>query len=83
MSQTYILYPLAELNLMDIIFNKLCILQIFSKLVVTKLLIRYLRMHNLYAIFVKFLDICKQFADDLVDTRGNIPRAHIIWESNQ
>lgn len=49
-------------------------LQIFSKLVVTKLLIRYLRMHNLYAIFVKFLDICKQFADDLVDTRGNIPR---------
>ena len=31
-------------------------------------------MHNLYAIFVKFLDICKQFADDLVDTRGNIPR---------
>ena len=31
-------------------------------------------MHNLYAIFVKFLDICKQFADDLVDTRRNIPR---------
>lgn len=46
----------------------------FSKLVVTKLLIRYLRTQNLYAIFVKILDICKKFGNDLVDARGNISR---------
>lgn len=49
-------------------------MQIFSKLVVPKLLIRYRRMHNLSAIFVKILDICKQFGNELVDARGNIPR---------
>ena len=31
-------------------------------------------MHNLSAIFVKILDICKQFGNELVDARGNIPR---------
>ncbi|MCL1615267.1 IS982 family transposase, partial [Bacteroides sp. ET71] len=35
--------------------KKLCILLIFSKLKVTKLLIDKYRMHNLYAIFAKFL----------------------------
>jgi hypothetical protein len=37
--------------------KKLYISLIFSKLVVTKLLITINSMHNLYAIFVRFLDI--------------------------
>ncbi len=49
-------------------------LQIFRRLVVTKLLIRNHRMHNLYAIFVKILEICKKFGNDLVDARGSIHR---------
>ena len=28
-------------------------------------------MHNLYAIFVKFLNICKQMAGNLVNEHGN------------
>ncbi len=28
-------------------------------------------MHNLYAIFVKYLNICKQMAGDLVNEHGN------------
>lgn len=30
-------------------------------------------MHNLYAIFAKFRDICKQVAGNLVNEQGNIP----------
>ena len=37
-------------------YKKLCILLIFSKLKVTKLLIDKYRMHNLYAIFAKILN---------------------------
>ena len=51
---------------------------IFSKLVVTKLLITINSMHNLYAIFVRFLDICKQLADNLVNESGNIPRCGVV-----
>ena len=40
--------------------KKLRILLVFSKLEVSKHLIYIHRMHNLYAIFAKFLDICKQ-----------------------
>ena len=36
-------------------FKKLCILLIFSKLKVTKLLIDKYRMHNLYAIFARII----------------------------
>ena len=46
-------YLLAELNYKRFMFKKLCILLIFSKLKVTKLLIDKYRMHNLYAIFAK------------------------------
>ncbi len=46
-------------------YKKLCILLIFGKLKVTKLLIDKYRMHNLYAIFAKFLNICKQVAVNL------------------
>ena len=35
-------------------------------------------MHNLYVIFGKFLDICKQFADNLVNERGNQPRPGVV-----
>ena len=41
-------------------------LLIFSKLKVPKLLIDKYRMHNLYAIFAKFLNICKQVSGNLV-----------------
>lgn len=32
------------------------------------------RMHNLYALFAKFLNICKQVAGNLVNESGNVPR---------
>ena len=35
-------------------------------------------MHNLYAIFAKFLDICKMFSGDLVNEKGNIPRRGVV-----
>lgn len=35
-------------------------------------------MHNLYAIFARFLDICKQMAGNLVNEHGNIPRRGVI-----
>lgn len=35
-------------------------------------------MHNLYAIFAKYLDICKQFAGNLVNAQGNMPRCGVF-----
>lgn len=35
-------------------------------------------MHNLYAIFAKFLDICKQKAGNLVNEQGNVPRPGVV-----
>ena len=58
--------------------RKLCILLIFSKLEVIKLSIYNHRMHNLYAIFAKFLDICKQMSGNLVNEQGNIPRRGVV-----
>ena len=58
--------------------KKLCILLIFSKLKVAKLLIDKYRMHNLYAIFAKFLHICKQVSGNLVNESGNIPRRGVV-----
>ena len=51
---------------------------IISKLVVIKQLIYIQRMHNLYAIFAKFLDICKQIAGKLVNELGNVPRRGVV-----
>lgn len=31
-------------------------------------------MHNLYAIFAKYIDISKQIAVNFVNARGNLPR---------
>ena len=55
-------------------FKKLCISLIFSNLAVRKSLSPNLRMHNLLTKFAKILGICKQFSDNLVNERGNIPR---------
>ena len=49
-----------------------------SKLVVSKLLITVNSMHNLYAIFIRFIDICKQLADNLVNESGNFPRCGVV-----
>ena len=35
-------------------------------------------MRNLYANFVKNLDICKNFSKNLVDERGNMPRLGVV-----
>ena len=35
-------------------------------------------MYNLVLNFVKILDICKKFSNNLVDNRGNIPRRGVI-----
>ena len=58
--------------------KKLRILLVFSKLEVSKHLIYIHRMHNLYAIFAKFLDICKQKAGNLVNEQGNVPRPGVV-----
>ena len=43
-----------------------------------KLLIYNQTMHNLYAIFAKYLNICKQVAGNLVNESGNIPRKDVV-----
>lgn len=55
-------------------FKKLYISLIFSNLVASKLLNINQRMYNLYTKFVKILEICKDFSENLVNERGNIPR---------
>ena len=35
-------------------------------------------MHNLYTIFAKFLEICKDFGKNLVNEKGNQPRVGVI-----
>ena len=48
---------------------------IFSNLVVIKKLSSNHRMYNLYTKFVKILEICKQFSENLVNESGNVPRS--------
>lgn len=55
------------------IIKKLYISLIFRILVATKLLIIINSMYNFYAIFVRFLDICKQLSDNWVNESSNIP----------
>lgn len=64
--------PVVGIRLIKI-YIKLCMLLIFSKLKVTKLLIDKYRMHNLYAIFLKLPNICKQVAGNLVNESGYVP----------
>ena len=35
-------------------------------------------MHNLFAIFAKFLNICKQVSGNLVNESGNISRRGVV-----
>lgn len=35
-------------------------------------------MHNLYAIFTKFFDICKRMSENLVNELGNVPRRGVV-----
>ena len=51
---------------------------IISILEVSKLLISNQRMYNLYAIFAKYLEICKSFSGNLVNETGNIRRRGVI-----
>ena len=44
----------------------------FSNLVVFKTLSPNHRMYNLYTKFVKILEICKQFSENLVRESGNV-----------
>ena len=43
-----------------------------------KPLIYHQYMHNLYTIFSKILKICKQFGDNLINEKGNIPRPGVV-----
>ena len=59
--------------------KKLCISLIFSNCVVSKhKVIIFHAMHNLYANFVKILEICKNFSINLVNELGNIPRPGVV-----
>lgn len=51
---------------------------IFNKLDVFKLLIDKYRIHNLYAIFAKILNICKQVADNLVNESEYVSRRGLV-----
>src|SRR5574344_1455484 len=59
-------------------FKKLYILLIISILGLPNALIHNIHMHNLYAIFAKFLGICKLFGGNLVNERGNKPRPGVV-----
>ena len=54
--------------------KKLYMSLILSNLVVIKTLSSNHRMYNLYTKFVKILEICKQFSENLVNESGNVPR---------
>lgn len=59
--------------------KKLCISLKISNLVVSKYISHYIHaMHNIYANFVKFFEICKDFSKDLVNEKGNIPRRGVV-----
>ena len=65
---------MAELNEVKIMLEKLRISLIFINLVLLKSLSLNRRMHNLYTKFVRILEICKQFSNNLVNDQGNIVR---------
>ena len=54
--------------------KKLYISLIFNNLVASKTLSPNHRMYNLYTKFVKILEICKQFSENLVNESGNVQR---------
>ena len=52
--------------------KKLHMSLVFGNLVMFKTLSSNHRMHNLYTKFVKILEICKQFSENLVNEFGNV-----------
>ena len=58
--------------------KKLHISLIFSNLAVKIKTTKITAMHNLYANFVKILEICKHFSQDLVNNKGNITRPGVV-----
>ena len=52
----------------------------FCNLVITDTLSSIIRMHNLYANFVKTLDICKFFSKDLVNSALISPKGQGMFE---
>ena len=52
--------------------KKLHMLLVFSNLLMFKTLSSDHRMYNLYTKFVKILEICKQFSENLVNELGNV-----------
>ena len=59
-------------------FKKLRISLIFSNLVAIRTLNSNHRMHNLYANFVRILEVCKQYSQDLVNDKGDMPRCDVV-----
>ena len=53
--------------------QKLYISLIFSNLIVSQTLSSNHRMYNFYTKFVKTLEICKQFSENLVNESVNVP----------
>ena len=53
-------------------------LKISNFMIINNTVICFNSMHNLYANFVKILEICKKFSYGLVNDLGNIPRAESI-----
>ena len=59
--------------------KKLHISLIFCNLVVSKSLSTHIIvMHNFVTKFRKILEICKQFAGNLVNEKGNVPRCGVV-----
>jgi len=72
---TFIILLVGGIKLVEKMYKKkLHISKIFSNLVVSNIKFIYLFMCNLYTKFVKFLEICKQFSEDLVTESGNMLR---------
>ena len=58
--------------------QKLHMSLIFSNLVASNIKLYYQTMCNLYAKFVKILEICKHFSGNLVNEKGNVPRRGVV-----
>lgn len=50
----------------------------YSNLVAVESINSNHHIHYLYANFVRFLEVCKQFAQDLVYDKGNMPKCGIV-----
>lgn len=59
-------------------FRKFYISMIYSNLATIKTMNSNHRMHNLHANFARILEVCKQYSEDLVKDKGNVPRCGVI-----